>query len=340
MEHSWDKLTTSQKILDVVLFLILASFFAIPFSINALNQDGDKKCTPEFDYTCPFNTPKEKCPKKQKPGGLGKPCDDETNGNTIPGKCTGEMKCKGEIPGGDSKGEQQKEQPKDSGGGKMPEMPKLPEPPKEEPPPPSTQPPCKAMPIPPAPVLLSTTTIGSDAGDLASLLKAANNTRGSGGTPCPGDSFLSNPFSFTTPDLSSGLLSLTSGDTEHDAILDFGGSSDQNDQSASGDTSAADASGDASQRTRSTSELSADIPERGSGGNVAGNIGYRFVGQQTFTSGDLGGDMSGNYGGRGGLINNFTNGVASTVTGFNEAMQAVVTSAADWVARVASLFNL
>ncbi len=109
-----------------------------PASCEPGTQPADLQCNDQYDYTCPFGTPKEKCPKKQKPGGLEMKCGQPAPGSkTISGTCKCLLSCKGNADEATDKNdpgkEKQKEEEKGKGDGKMPELPKMPEP-KDSPP--------------------------------------------------------------------------------------------------------------------------------------------------------------------------------------------------------------
>lgn len=317
MERSWERLTLAEKALDVALLVALACFFVVPLFTNAVGDMADQQCTPDKDYTCPFGTPKEKCPKKQKPGGQGMPCTDMTNGHASPGKCVSEMKCKG-----------------DDQGGKPPEMPKLPEPPKKEPK--QDQPKQDQKPCTP------TNSSGVAASSSTSTPYGGEGARGvdAQGNPCTPEGFGGSSFynPFSSADLSGASLNmLDKTDELSSAIRAIANSGDSSgEDNADGEAETADpASKGILQNARSVS-LS-DTVARNNGSSGGGITADGRLGQQTFTSSDLSEGSSYSARQTGGAIRGFANGVSAVVGGLESATQAIIRNVSEWIANVMRL---
>jgi hypothetical protein len=97
----WDSLTPLQKILDIVIILLATCFFALPFLTNAVGEQSDTACKPNWDYSVPCTNGQEKeVDGKEVIGGQGCFCEDTTNGHTTDGKCVSADKCEATNPAG------------------------------------------------------------------------------------------------------------------------------------------------------------------------------------------------------------------------------------------------
>jgi hypothetical protein len=97
----WEALTQRQKLLDVVVILLAFCFFALPFLTNAVGEQSDTTCKPNWDYSVPCTNGQEKeVNGKEVIGGQGCFCEDTTNGNTTPGACVSADKCEATNPKG------------------------------------------------------------------------------------------------------------------------------------------------------------------------------------------------------------------------------------------------
>src|ERR1700683_2040933 len=97
---SWDSLTPLQRTLDIIILLAVC-FFALPFLTNAVGEQADLMCKPNWDYSVPCTNGQEKeVDGKEVIGGQGCFCEDTTNGITTPGKCVSAEKSEATNPKG------------------------------------------------------------------------------------------------------------------------------------------------------------------------------------------------------------------------------------------------
>ncbi|MEY4747161.1 MAG: hypothetical protein RLZZ416_210 [Candidatus Parcubacteria bacterium] len=319
MERSWDTLTKGQKALDVVLIIVLASFFLVPLFSRAVDNEADMQCTPDKDYSYPFP---QMNPKTKKQGGKDMPCTDVTNGNPTPGKCQAPMKCKGEP---------QK-------GGEPPKMPEPPKPPESKPSEPPKDQPC----TPKTQQQASTTTISSattstSTSSSISLYDQANSSaresaNADASNPCPSTATGSSSFGsygnpYISTDLGSSVLNSMDKSSElNNAMKGTSGSSNSGGASSTGAKASTGILANAK-----ASSLSGAQTER-SGSSFSQTPSNYSNSPNTFVSEDLsfGAPTSGGLSGAASRIGAI---VSSSATGFQEAVQSFIINARDWIAK-------
>src|SRR5580704_6407744 len=96
---SWESLTPLQKILDIIIILLTVCFFALPLMTNAVGEQADSMCKPNWDYSVPCTNGQEKeVDGKEVIGGLNCFCEDTTcPGGAVTGECTASDHCNAEV---------------------------------------------------------------------------------------------------------------------------------------------------------------------------------------------------------------------------------------------------
>jgi hypothetical protein len=101
-QASWESLTPLHKIRDIVIILLVACFFALPFMTNATGEQADEMCYADRIYTnYKFACGEPILDDNGKPtgqtSGYNCPCKDTETAGTVNGHCTGALRCHGDT---------------------------------------------------------------------------------------------------------------------------------------------------------------------------------------------------------------------------------------------------